>query len=307
MTSLVLRRLAMAVPTLLAVSIASFLLIHLLPGDPVDFMLGDQALPQAKAELREALHLDEPLPVQYAFFVRDLVTGELESLHSHQPVLPLLARRFAWTLLLTVAALGIALAIAIPAGVISAVRAGTAVDHAVMTVALLGVSMPTFWLGPLLMMLFAFHLNWLPVSGAREPASLVLPALTLGSGLAAILARMTRASMMEVLPLEFVTAARARGLTERRVILRHALRAAILPVVTLLGLQFGALLSGSLITEEIFGWPGLGREVVGAVRSRDFPTFQGAVLLVSAAYLAVNLLTDLAYAWVDPRIRTGVA
>lgn len=305
MRELVLRRLAAAVPTLLAVSIASFLLIHLLPGDPVDFMLGEQAVPQAKAELRAALHLDEPLPVQYGLFVRDLFTGELRSLHSHQPVLPLLARRFAYTFVLTVAAMTLALAIAIPAGVISAMRARTAIDHAVMTVALLGVSMPTFWLGPLLMMLFAFQLNWLPVSGAREPASLVLPAVTLGSGLAAILARMTRASMLEVLPLEFVTAARARGLTERQVIVRHALRAAILPVVTLLGLQFGALLSGSLITEEIFGWPGLGREVVGAVRSRDFPTFQGAVLFVAAAYLAVNLLTDLAYAWVDPRIRTG--
>ena len=150
----------------------------------------------------------------------------------------------------------------------------------------------------------AFQLNWFPVAGAREPLSVVLPAVTLGSGLAAILARMTRASMLEVLPLEFVTAARARGIRERDVIVRHALRAALLPVVTLLGLQFGALLSGSLITEEIFGWPGLGREVVGAVRARDFPMFQGAVLLISAAYLAVNLLTDVAYAWVDPRIRT---
>jgi peptide/nickel transport system permease protein len=298
------RRLLAAVPTLIAVSIASFLLIHLLPGDPVDFMLGDQALPAAKDELRRALHLDRALPVQYALFLSDLVTGRLTSLHTQEPVLPTLAARFGWTLLLTVAAMAVALCIALPAGAYSAVKAGKLPDHAAMTLALLGVSMPTFWLGPLLILLFAFKLNWFPVAGAREPLSIVLPALTLGSGLAAILARMTRASMMEVLPLEFVTAARARGLRERDVIVRHALRAALLPVVTLLGLQFGALLSGSLITEEIFGWPGLGREVVGAVRARDFPMFQGAVLLISAAYLAVNLLTDVAYAWVAPWIRT---
>lgn len=307
MKELLLRRLLAAVPTLVAVSIASFLLIHLLPGDPVDFMLGEQAVPAAKDELRRALHLDRALPVQYGLFVSDLVTGRLTSLHTHEPVLPTLTARFGWTLLLTVAAMTVALAIALPAGAYSAVKAGKLPDHAAMTLALLGVSMPTFWLGPLLILLFAFKLNWFPVAGAREPLSIVLPALTLGSGLAAILARMTRASMMEVLPLEFVTAARARGLSERDVIVRHALRAALLPVVTLLGLQFGALLSGSLITEEIFGWPGLGREVVGAVRARDFPMFQGAVLLISAAYLAVNLLTDVAYAWVDPRIRTRAA
>ena len=307
MRELLARRLMSAVPTLIAVSIASFLLIHLLPGDPVDFMLGEQALPQAKAELRAALHLDRSLPVQYGLFLRDLVTLRLTSLHTHEPVLPTLAVRFGWTLVLTVAAMAIAIAIAIPAGAYSAVKAGRLPDHAAMTVALLGVSMPTFWLGPLLILLFAFHLNWFPVAGAREPLSVVLPAVTLGSGLAAILARMTRASMLEVLPLEFVTAARARGIRERDVVVRHALRAALLPVVTLLGLQFGALLSGSLITEEIFGWPGLGREVVGAVRARDFPMFQGAVLLISAAYLVVNLLTDVAYAWVDPRIRTRAA
>ena len=307
MKELLLRRLAASIPKLIAVSIASFLLIHLLPGDPVDFMLGEQAVPSAKDTLRRELHLDRALPVQYAFFVRDLVTGNLMSLHTKEPVLPTLLTRFGWTLLLTVAAMSVALCIAIPAGAYSAVKAGKLPDHAAMTVALLGVSMPTFWLGPLLILLFAFKLNWFPVAGAREPLSIVLPAITLGSGLAAILARMTRASMLETLPMEFVTAARARGVRERDVIVRHALRAALLPVVTLLGLQFGALLSGSLITEEIFGWPGLGREVVGAVRARDFPMFQGAVLLISFAYLAVNLLTDLAYAWVDPRIRTRAA
>lgn len=305
MRRVLVRRLLTALPTLVAVSVASFLLVHLIPGDPVDFMLGEQALPGAKAALRSELHLDRPLPVQYGLFLRDLATGRLTSLHSHEAVLPLLARRFGRTLELTFAAMTIAIAIAVPAGAFSAVRAGTAPDHAAMALALLGVSMPTFWLGPLLILLFAFRLNWLPVSGADEPGAWILPAFTLGSGLAAVLARMTRASMMEVLPMEFVTAARARGIPERSVLYRHALRNALMPVVTLLGLQFGALLSGSLITEEIFGWPGLGREVVGAVRARDFPVFQGAVLVVSAAYLAVNLLTDLCYAWVDPRIRTG--
>lgn len=305
MRALLLRRLLLAIPVLIAVSMASFLLVHLVPGDPVDFMLGDSAVPQAKAALRAELHLDEPLPAQYLLFVRDLCSGRLASLHTHEPVLPSLARKFAWTLLLAVAAMAIAVSIAIPIGAVSAVRAGTAIDHASMTLALAGVSMPTFWLGPLLILLFAFKLNWLPVAGARTAASLILPAFTLGSGMAAILARMTRASMLETLHLEYVTAARARGLTERQVIVRHALRNALIPVVTLLGLQFGALLSGSIVTEEIFAWPGLGREIVEAVRSRDFPMFQGAVLLISATYLVVNLLTDAAYAALDPRVRSS--
>ncbi len=305
MKALLLRRLLLAIPVLIAVSMASFLLVHLVPGDPVDFMLGDSAVPQAKAALRAELHLDEPLPAQYLLFVRDLCSGRLASLHTHEPVLPSLARKFGWTLLLAVAAMVIAVSIAIPIGALSAVRAGTAIDHASMTFALAGVSMPTFWLGPLLILLFAFKLNWLPVAGARSAASLILPAFTLGSGMAAILARMTRASMLETLHLEYVTAARARGLTERQVIVRHALRNALIPVVTLLGLQFGALLSGSIVTEEIFAWPGLGREIVEAVRSRDFPMFQGAVLLISATYLVVNLLTDAAYAALDPRVRSS--
>ena len=305
MRALLLRRLLLAIPVLIAVSMASFLLVHLVPGDPVDFMLGDSAVPQAKAALRAELHLDEPLPAQYLLFVRDLCSGRLASLHTHEPVLPSLARKFAWTLLLAVAAMSIAVSIAIPIGAVSAVRAGTAIDHASMTLALAGVSMPTFWLGPLLILLFAFKLNWLPVAGARTAASLILPAFTLGSGMAAILARMTRASMLETLHLEYVTAARARGLTERQVIVRHAHRNALIPVVTLLGLQFGALLSGSIVTEEIFAWPGLGREIVEAVRSRDFPMFQGAVLLISATYLVVNLLTDAAYAALDPRVRSS--
>ncbi|HVO31110.1 MAG TPA: ABC transporter permease, partial [bacterium] len=254
MRQLLLRRFLLAIPTLIAVSIASFLLVHLVPGDPVDFMLGESALPQAKAALRTELHLDAPLPSQYALFVRDLASGELKSLHTHEAVLPTLARKFAWTFVLAVAAMLVATVIAIPLGAISAVRAGTFVDHASMTFALGGVSMPTFWLGPLLILLFAIELNWLPVSGARTPASVVLPAITLGSAMSAILVRMTRATMLETLPLEYVTAARARGLSETQVVIRHALRNALVPVVTLLGLQFGALLSGSIITEEVFGW-----------------------------------------------------
>lgn len=303
MRRLLLRRLLLAIPTLVAVSIASFLLVHLVPGDPVDFMLGENALPAAKAELRAELHLDRPLPEQYGYFIRDLATGELTSLHSHEKVLPLLVRRFAWTALLAVAAMLVATAIAVPTGAISAVKARTAIDHLSMTAALAGVSMPTFWLGPLLIMLFAIQLNWLPVAGARTAASIVLPAVTLGAVMSAITARMTRAAMLETLPQEYVTAARARGVPEWQVIVRHALRNAMIPVVTLLGLQFGALLSGSIITEEIFAWPGIGREIVLAVRSRDFPTFEGAVLLVAATYLVMNLLTDVAYAALDPRMR----
>lgn len=303
MKAMLRRRLLIALPTLVAVSIASFLLIHLVPGDPVDYMLGQTSAPAAKEALRHALHLDASLPVQYALFVRDLVTGRLIGLHTQAPVLPDLARRFAWTALLALAAMAVATTIALPAGIVAAVRRGKWVDHLSMAAALAGVSMPIFWLGPLLILFFSFELNWLPVSGARTPLAIVLPAVTLGSALAAILARMTRASMVDVLHADFVRAARAKGLGERAVILRHALRAALTPIVTTMGSQFGALLSGSIITEEIFGWPGIGRAVVGAVRSRDFPTFQGAVLVIAAAYLAVNLLVDVAYGAVDPRVR----
>ncbi len=299
----VLRRLGLAVPVLAAVSIASFLLVHLIPGDPVDFMLGETALPAAKERLRQELHLDRPLPAQYAGFVRDLFTGRLTSLHTREPVLPTLLRRLASSAILAAAAMAIAVGIALPAGVWSAVRRRGLVDRFSTAAALVGVSMPTFWLGPLLILLFAFHLHWLPVAGARGPASVVLPALTLGVGLAALLARMTRESMIDVLPMEFVTAARARGVAEWRVLVGHALRNALVPVVTIAGMQLGSLITGSLVTEEIFAWPGLGREIVGSVRARDFPMFQGAVLLVAAVYVAVNLLTDLAYAWLDPRVR----
>jgi ABC-type dipeptide/oligopeptide/nickel transport system permease component len=301
----ILRRLALAGPVLVAVSILSFLLVHLVPGDPVDFMLGDSAVPQAKAALRAELHLDRPLPEQYVLFVHDLATGRLTSLHTHEPVLPTLARKFAYTFVLALAAMLVSMLIAVPIGVVSAVKKGTSVDHASMTVALAGVSMPVFWLGPLLVLVFSFKLNWFPVAGARGIASLVLPAVTLGSGMAAIIARMTRASMLETLPLEYVTAARARGLSPMQVVVRHALRNALVPVVTMMGMQFGALLSGSIITEEVFAWPGLGRAIVEAVRARDFPMFQGAVLLVAITYLAVNVLTDATHAALDPRVNDG--
>jgi peptide/nickel transport system permease protein len=270
-------------------------------GDPLSLPTsGVEARHQLEplARLRSAL-----LETQYAYFFRDLLSGRLESLHTRQSVVSLLAHRFPMTLRLGLTALAIALLIALPVGTLAAWRQYSSLDNLSMLAALGGVSMPNFWLGPLLILVFSIDLNWFPVSGAQAPGSLVLPALTLGLGMAGLLTRMTRASVLEVVHEDYVRTARAKGLTERRVMLRHALRNALVPVVTVLGLQFGSVLSGSIITEEIFGWPGIGRELVNAIRTRDFPLVQGCVLLISVSYVVVNLLTDLVYAWVNPRVR----
>jgi ABC-type dipeptide/oligopeptide/nickel transport system permease component len=298
------RRLLLTLPVLLGVATLVFSLIHLVPGDPVQAMLGESASPQDVAELRRRLGLDRPLLVQYVAFLRGAITGDLgTSLRTSEAVTSAIAARLPATFELGAAAMIAAVAIALPLGVLAAARAGTPVDHAATTLALVGISMPTFWLGPLLAIVFAVMLGWLPVSGRGTPAHLVLPALTLGAPLAAILARMTRASLLEELRELYVLAARARGVSAARAVLVHAFRNSLIPIVTVLGLQVGAVLTGAVITETIFAWPGVGRLLIQSISFRDYPLVQGCVLLIATTYVAVNLLVDVVYGWLDPRIR----
>jgi len=300
----VLRRLALTVPVLIGVSTLVFLLIHLIPGDPVQAMLGDSASPQDIDTLRERLGLNRPLYVQYASFMTGIVRGDLgTSIRTNQTVTSAIAERMPATAELAAASMTVAILIAIPLGILAAVRAGTSVDHVATTVALLGISMPTFWLGPLLAIVFSVSLGWLPVSGRGTPAHLVLPAITLGAPLAAALARMTRASLIEELGELYVLAARARGVSRVRAVLKHAFRNSLIPIVTVLGLQFGAVLTGAVITETIFAWPGIGRLLIQSISARDYPAVQGCILLIAVTYVSVNLLVDLAYGFLDPRIR----
>ncbi|MEE9522089.1 MAG: nickel ABC transporter permease [candidate division NC10 bacterium] len=304
MARFLVRRLLLLVPVAWGVSTLVFLLIHLTPGDPVEVMLGETALPAAKEALRHSLRLDQPLPDQYLQFLQGLVTGDLGmSLFSREPVLTRIVKALPATIELAVAGLAIALIIALPLGILAAVRRDTGLDHGSRFVALLGVSIPNFVLGPLLIIAFAIQLNWLPVSGRGGFPHLVLPALTLGMALAGILSRMVRASLLVVLGQDYIRAARAKGLSERQVILHHGLMAALIPVITIVGLQFGALLAGTIITETIFAWPGLGRLTLEAIQARDYPLVQGCVLVISFGYVIVNAMTDLVYAYVDPRIR----
>ena len=304
MRNYVLRRILLTIPVLFGVSTLVFLFIHLIPGDPVQVMLGESANAADVEALRHHLGLNRPLGEQYLLFWKGVLTGNLgASIHTGQPILRAIAERLPATLELTLAAMGVGLLLAIPLGVISASKQYSLFDNGAMFVALLGISMPHFWLGPLLILLFSVRLNWLPVSGNDTIWHLILPAVTLGTALAAKLTRMTRSSVLEVLREDYVTTARAKGLRESVVIFKHALRNALIPVITILGLQFGALLSGALITETIFAWPGIGRLAITAIQKRDYPLVQGCVLMIAFSYVFVNLLTDLAYAWADPRIR----
>lgn len=303
MPAAVLTRLASALVVVLGVCTLVFALIHLVPGDPVEAMLGERAQAADRAALRSALGLDRPLWEQYWSYLSGLLRLDLgTSFLDQRPVAAILAERLPATLRLTAAALAIALVIALPLGVLAARFRGRAVDSAAMTLSLVGISIPNFWLGPLLILVFSLWLGWTPVSGDQAPLGIVLPAVTLGTALAAILARMVRASMLEVLGEDYVRTARAKGLGEAAVLWRHALRNAWLPVLTVIGLQLGGLLAGAVITETVFAWPGIGSLLVEAIKARDFPVVQGCVLLISLSYVVVNTLTDLAYAWIDPRI-----
>ena len=306
MTRYLARRLLMTVPVLFGVATLVFSLIHLVPGDPAQAMLGEGASPQEVAALRGRLGLDQPLTVQYGRFMWGLVRGDLgTSLRTGRPVAESIGERMPATGELALASMAVAIAVAVPLGVAAAVWRGTLVDHGAMTLALAGVSIPNFWLGPLLAIIFAVQLGWLPVSGRGSLAHLVLPSITLGAALAAILARMTRTSLLEELREPYVAAARARGASRARAVWGHALRNSLVPVVTIIGLQFGSVLTGAIITETIFSWPGVGRLLIQSISFRDYPMVQGCILLIAVTYVAVNVLTDMVYGWLDPRIRLG--
>lgn len=308
MTKFLLARFGSAMLVLFGVSLLVFLLIHLIPGDPVEVMLGESSQPADRAALRHALGLDQPLHLQLLEYYRHLFSLDLgESLYSRRPITEILLERLPATLELALAGLCVAILVALPLGTIAATRRGSAWDVGAMSFSMIGISIPNFLMGPLLILLFSLWLGWLPVSGREEAASLVLPALTLGTALAAILSRMLRASLLDILGEDFIRTARAKGLTERAVIFRHALRNALLPVITLLGLQLGALLAGAVITETVFSWPGIGLLTIDSIHRRDYPVVQACVLLISLGYVVVNALTDLVYARLDPRIRFGGA
>lgn len=303
MIRLVGRRLLSTIPTLFGVLVVAFLLLNVVPGDPVAEMVGERADSATIARLRSELHLDEPLPAQFVHYVWGVVRGDLgRSYITQRPVLGDLFERFPKTLQLAGGAMLLAVTCGVTLGVLAAIRPGGLVDRFSMLIAYVGISFPVYWVGLLLILLFAVALQWLPPSGYGGLVFLVLPALTLGTRSIAFLARMTRGAMLEILPADFVRTARAKGVTETGVIGRHALRNALLPIITVLGLDVGNYLTGSILTETIFSWPGVGRYVLLAIEKRDLPAVQGSILFLSVIFLLVNLLTDILYAKADPRV-----
>ena len=298
------RRLAALIPVALGVATITFALIHLVPGDPVIAMLGDMAAPADIESMRHELHLDRPLWRQYLSFLGAVAQGDLgKSISQHQPVARLIRQRFPATVELAAAGLLVAVAIAFPLGLIAGANPGGPADAGAMGFAILGISIPHLYLGPLLMIVFSLQLRWLPLTGRGGIAHLVLPAITLGTALAAILARMLRQSLVQVREADYMRTAIGKGLSPGAALLRHGLRNALTPVVTLLGLELGALITGSIITEMIFSWPGLGRLLITAISARDYPLVEGCVLTFALTYVVVNMLTDAAYVAIDPRIR----
>jgi ABC-type dipeptide/oligopeptide/nickel transport system permease component len=298
------QRILYAIPALWLIVTMVFMLAHIVPGDPVAQMLGEGARVEDLQQLRHALGLDLPLLTQYGRYIVGILHGNLgESFRFQQPVLQVVASHYPATLELSIVALLICAGIAIPAGVLAAHRRGERTDHVVGVLTLFGLSIPNFALGPILILLFSVMLGWLPVSGRGGISHLVLPAFTLGAALAAILTRMVRTSVIEELSADYVRTARAKGLSESAVLFRHAFRNALIPILTILGLQFGTLLAGTIVTESIFSWPGIGRLAVQAIGARDYPLLQGCILLIAVSYVVVNLLTDFIYAVADPRVR----
>jgi len=297
------RRLLLTVPTLFGVLVVAFLLLNVVPGDPVLEMVGERADSATIARLRTELHLDDPLPAQFGHYVWGVVRGDLgRSYITRRPIARDLAERFPKTVQLALAAMTFAAVTGITLGVLAAVRPGGALDRIALLLSYLGVSFPVYWVGLLLILLFAVTLRWLPPSGSGGPTFLVLPAATLGMRSVAFLARMTRGAMQDVLSSDFIRTARAKGLPELAVVGKHAFRNALIPVITVLGLDVGNYLTGSLLTETIFAWPGVGRYVLSAIAKRDLPAIQGSILFLSVVFVVVNLLTDLVYAKADPRI-----
>lgn len=305
MITFMIRRVLATIPVLLGVSLAVFSMLHLVPGDPVKMMLSEfQTTPEQIERLRSQLHLDDPLPVQFGRFIGNAVQGDLGySMREKRPVATALRENLPATLELALAGLVIAALIGIVLGILAALRQNSWLDVGSMVVAMFGISMPSFWLGLLFIFAFSLKFRLFPATGGGDLKHLVLPAVTLGLGAAAIIARLTRASMLEVLRQEYVTTARAKGVRERTVILLHALKNALIPVLTIFGLQFGRLLAGTVVIETVFGRPGVGRMLVDAIQAKDFPLVQGTVLVIAVFYVVVNLLVDLGYAVLDPRIR----
>lgn len=301
----VLRRLVLAIPVLIGVTMGVFLMAELVPGDPATVLAGETASPETIQRIRDELGLDQAIPVRYAKFLERLVLhGSLgESTRTHREVLVEIMDRLPYTLQLAVGAVILSTAVGVAIGIVAAVHRGGRADYGIMGAAVVALSIPTFWIALLMVMLFSLQLRWLPVTGAGTWQHLILPTVALALHSAAVKARITRSSMLEVLGQDYLRTARAKGLRERKVILRHALKNALIPITTLIGLQFGSLLGGAFIIENIFGWPGIGRLAVQAVFNRDFPVVQGTVLFGAAIYFTANLLVDLMYAWLDPRIR----
>jgi peptide/nickel transport system permease protein len=301
--SYIVRRLLLTVPVVIGVSILIFMIIRLIPGDPAIAIAGVHASKEYVEQIRKDLHLDRSLPVQYTIFARNLIRGELgSSTLTRRPVAVELRERFPRTIELTLLALLIASVVGITAGIISATKRYSLFDNISMLVALFGVAAPVFWLALMLQLLFAVHLGWLPATGRGTFSHLILPSVTLGMATAGLIARITRSSMLEVLRQEYITTARSKGLAEKVVIYKHALKNALIPVVTIMGLQFGILLGGAVLTETVFAWPGVGRLLVDSILARDYPVVQGAVLVLAFSFVFINLLVDLIYAFLDPRI-----
>ncbi|MGD9851573.1 MAG: nickel ABC transporter permease [Nitrospirales bacterium] len=304
MTAFLLTRLSSTLIGILGVLFLVFLLIHLIPGDPVEVMLGESALQADKEALRHSLGLDLPLHQQWWHYLGSLLRLDLgHSLFSGRPILDLIAERIPATLYLSLVSLVIAIVFALPLGLLAATHKHQLWDMGAMGFALLGISIPNFWLGPILILVGSLWLGWFPVSGQEGWNAVVLPAFTLGTAMAAILARMVRSSLLETLGEDFLRTAQAKGLSPTRILLIHALPNSLLPILTLLGLQLGGLLGGAVITETMFAWPGLGLLMIEAIQQRDYPVVQAAVLCISLTYILVNLLTDVVYAWLDPRIQ----
>ncbi len=298
------KKLSSFASVIFGVLLLTFLLIHLVPGDPVEVMLGESASVADRGQLRAELGLNLPLIQQFGNYLSRLSQGDFgNSIHTKQPIIDMLKTRYPATLKLAILSLLIGLSIGIPLGIYAALKANHWQDFVVTIVSVRLSAMPAFWLGPMLMLLFAVWLGWLPVSGMESGRSIILPALTLGFGLSAILTRMTRTSLLEVLNDDYIRTARAKGLSEKTVIVRHALRAALLPIITIVGLQMGSLLAGTVITETVFGWDGIGRLLVESIEKRDYPVTQACVLVVALSYVLVNLATDVFYRLADPRVK----
>jgi len=300
------KKLSSFATVIFGVLLLTFLLIHLVPGDPVEVMLGESASTADRSQLRADLGLDQPLIQQFGTYLVKLSQGDLgKSIHTKTPIIEIVKTRYPATVKLALLSLLIGIALGVPMGIYAALKANHWQDIVVTLVSVRLSAMPAFWLGPMLMLIFAVWLGWLPVSGMESGASIILPALTLGFGLSAILTRMTRTSLLEVLNDDYIRTARAKGLTEQAVILRHALRAALLPIITIVGLQMGSLLAGTVITETIFSWDGIGCLLVESIEKRDYPVTQACVLIVALSYVLVNLLTDVLYRFADPRVKFG--